>query len=90
MLGTSSFPLMNPAPVSASCADDITTSIILEMTKMGAFWVGDLSVSRMGKLGLSEKNDSRPLWIAPVIHINTMRCYGPTVVSRWRCSVSLC
>ena len=34
MLGTSSFLFMNPAPVSASCAVDITTSIILEMTKM--------------------------------------------------------
>ena len=55
MLGTSSRPLINPAPVSASCALDMTASIILEMTCIGALCGGGACDSRMGKEGLLDK-----------------------------------
>ena len=55
MLGTSSRPLINPAPVSASCAEDITASIIFEMTCIGALCGGGACDSRIGKEGLLDK-----------------------------------
>ena len=44
---------MNPAPFSASCADDITVSIILDMTWVCPFGVGGGESGRIGKCGLS-------------------------------------
>ena len=56
MLGTSSLALMYPAPVSASCALDITVPIIFEMTNVGALCGGGLSDSRIGRVGALDKN----------------------------------
>ena len=55
MLETSSRPLINPAPVSASCAEDITASIIFEMTCIGALCGGGACDSRIGKEGLLDR-----------------------------------
>jgi len=35
-MGTASLALINPEPVSDSCTDDITASMILLLTRMGA------------------------------------------------------
>ena len=55
MFGTSSLPLIKFTPISASIAEDITTSIIFEMTKIRALGVGFLSVSQIKKLDLSDR-----------------------------------
>ena len=46
-----SFPLINPAPFLASCADNITASVILDTTSIAPLWVDNGELGRMGKLG---------------------------------------
>ena len=48
-----SFALRNPAPVSASCAEDMTASMILQRMWTGALGVGSLESGVIGSLGLS-------------------------------------
>ena len=55
ILGTKSVPLMNPAPVSVSWAEDTTTSRILEMTWIVLLCGGGVSVSLIGMEGLPDK-----------------------------------
>ena len=50
MLGTRSFPLTSPAPVSASCAVNF-----FKMTSTGALSGGGVSDLRIGKEGLSQR-----------------------------------
>ena len=54
-LGTKSFPLINPVPVSASWAEDITASRILEMTWIGLLYSGGVLVLLIDREILSDK-----------------------------------
>lgn len=60
-MGTASFALMKPEPVSDSCTEDITASMTLELTRIGAFRGGAGSVGLMGSFGLSERKKKPPL-----------------------------
>ena len=55
LLGMNSLPLMNPAAVSTSCAEDITATIILDITRIRVLWGDGLSVSRVRMFGASER-----------------------------------
>ena len=50
--GIISFAVMNPVLFSASCAEDMTASIILEMTRTWPLGVGVGESNRMGNRGL--------------------------------------
>ena len=60
-MGTASFALMKPDPVSDACTDDITASMDLELTSMGALRGGAGLVGLMGSFGLSERKKKPPL-----------------------------
>ena len=60
-MGTASFALIKPDPVSDSCTEDMTASITLELTRMGALRGGAGSVGLIGSLGLSERKKKPPL-----------------------------
>ena len=59
-MGTASFALMKPLPLSDSWTKDITASITFELTRMGALRGGDRSAEVMGSFGLSDRK-KKPL-----------------------------
>ena len=50
-MGMISLPLMSPVPFSASCADDMTASIILETMNISPLWVDGRELGRIGNVG---------------------------------------
>ena len=59
-MGASSFAVIYPAPVSASCADNITASMILHTTRTAAFDGGGVLSCWIGMVGLLLKNAYAP------------------------------
>ncbi len=59
-MGTISLALRKPAPVSASWAEDMTASMILQRMWTVPFGVGSGSFSRIGSLGLSLRKKNPP------------------------------
>ena len=59
--GTASLELMNPDPVSDSWTEDMTASLTLELTRIGALRGGAGSSGLMGSLGLSERKKKPPI-----------------------------
>ena len=60
LIGTMFFAFKCPAPVSTSCDEDMTASIILLNTSIGAFNGGAGSSALIGKLGLSLRKINAP------------------------------
>ena len=54
-MGMASLAFMKPEPVSDSWTEDMTASITLELTSMGALRGGAGSVGLIGSLGLSDR-----------------------------------
>ena len=54
-IGMASLALMKPEPVSDSWTEDMTASMTLELTRIGALSGGAGYSSLMGSLGLSER-----------------------------------
>ena len=54
-MGTARFALINAVPVSASCAEAITASIILQSDSMAPLEGGGGSVAFMGSFGLEDR-----------------------------------
>jgi hypothetical protein len=60
-MGTASLALMNPDPVSDSWTEDMTASITLELTRIGALSGGAGSSGLIGNFGLLERKKKPPL-----------------------------
>ena len=60
-MGTASLALMKPEPVSDSWTEDMTASMILELTRIGALRGGAGSSGLIGSLGASERKKKPPL-----------------------------
>ena len=71
---------MNSALFLASCLDNITASIILEMTIIAPLWVGGVESGRMGNVGFWLR------YMMPPAHDRALNFYRYNALDQvWRC-----
>ena len=80
------FALRYPAPVSASCDDDMTASIILLSTLIGAFNWGGGSSALIGKFRLSLRKMKPPAfeWLFDSLKYDVLECVHKCILEAWK------